>query len=59
MAGRNAGRFDMGWDCYREVVLARQLEMGVVAPGTRLTSRPAEIPAWDDFSAEERLLFQR
>lgn len=40
--GRNTGRFDMGWDRYREVVLARQLEMGVVAPGTRLTSRPAE-----------------
>jgi len=33
--------------------------MGVVAPGTRLTSRPAPIPAWDDFSAEERRLFQR
>jgi arylsulfatase A-like enzyme len=57
--GRNAGRFDMGWDRYREGVLARQLEMAVVAPGTQLTSRPAEIPAWDSFSADERLLFQR
>jgi len=57
--GRNAGRFTMGWDRYREVVLARQLEMGVVASGTRLTSRPAVIPAWEQFSAEERLLFQR
>jgi len=57
--GRNAGRFAMGWDRYREVVLARQLQMGVVASGTRLTSRPAAIPAWEQFSAEERLLFQR
>lgn len=57
--GRNAGRFDMGWDRYREVVLARQLEMGVVAPGTRLTRRPAEIPAWEDFSADAWRLFQR
>lgn len=55
--GHNAGRFDMGWDRYREVVLARQLEMGVVAPGTRLTERPSVIPAWEDFSAEEQRLF--
>jgi len=57
--GRNAGRFDMGWDRYREAVLARQLELGVVAPGTRLTSRPPEIPAWDSFSSDERRLFVR
>jgi arylsulfatase len=57
--GRNAGRFDLGWDRYREAVLVRQLEMGVVAPGTRLTNRPAEIPAWDSFSSEEQRLFLR
>jgi arylsulfatase A-like enzyme len=57
--GRNAGRFDMGWDRYREMVLARQLEKGVVASGTRLTARPAEIPAWDSSSDDERRLFQR
>jgi len=57
--GRNAGRFHMGWDGYREVVLARQLEMGVVAPGTRLTTRPAEIPPSASFSSDERLLFER
>jgi arylsulfatase len=49
----------MGWDRYREIVLARQLEMGVVAPGTRLTARPAEIPSWESFSGSERLLFER
>ena len=49
----------MGWDRYREVVLARQLEMGVVAPRTRLTIRPAAIPSWEGFSTDERLLFQR
>ena len=57
--GRNAGRFAMGWDRYREVVLKRQLEMGVVAPRTRLTARPPEIPSWESFSSHERLLFQR
>lgn len=52
--GRNAGRFDMGWDRYREQVLQRQLELGVVPPGTRLTARPDAIPAFDSFSARER-----
>jgi arylsulfatase A-like enzyme len=57
--GRNVGRFDMGWDRYRDVVLARQLELGVIPPETRLTNRPAAIPAWEGFSGDQRLLFQR
>ncbi|RKG57591.1 arylsulfatase [Corallococcus sp. AB011P] len=56
--GRNAGRFDMGWDHYREVVYQRQLELGVIAPGTRLTPRPKELPAWDRFDAEAQALLR-
>jgi arylsulfatase len=57
--GRNRGRFDLGWDRYREEVHRRQLELGVIAPGTKLTSRPAELPAWDSFSREDRQLLAR
>lgn len=57
--GRNTGRFDMGWDKYREEVLRRQLEMGVVPPGTRLTPRPEPIPAWDSFDDETKALLAR
>jgi arylsulfatase A-like enzyme len=57
--GRNSGRFDMGWDRYREEVLARQLAMEVIPRGTRLTGRPEAIPAWDDFDAREQRLFRR
>ena len=57
--GRNAGRFDLGWDRYRDQVLARQLEMGVVAPGTRLTGRPPEIAAWESLGDDARRLFRR
>jgi len=57
--GRNAGRFDMGWDRYREIVWKRQIEMGVIPPETKLTPRPPEIPAWDDFGSEEQRLFAR
>jgi arylsulfatase A-like enzyme len=57
--GRNKGRFAMGWDRYRELVYQRQLELGVIAPGTKLTSRPPEIPAWDSFGPREQELLAR
>lgn len=57
--GRNRGRFDLGWDRYREVVHRRQLELGVIAPGTALTPRPPEIPAWDSFDAGARQALAR
>ncbi len=42
------GRFDQGWDTLREQILARQKELGVIPPGTELTERHEEIPAWED-----------
>ncbi|MFV1963228.1 MAG: arylsulfatase, partial [Acidimicrobiia bacterium] len=57
--GRNAGRFDMGWDEYRRQTWERQLEMGVIPEGTGLTERPDEIPGWDDRSDDEKRLFAR
>jgi arylsulfatase A-like enzyme len=46
---RFRGRFDGGWDRLREETHARQLELGVIPPGTLLTPRPEQIPAWDDY----------
>jgi arylsulfatase len=57
--GRNAGRFDMGWDEYRRQTWERQLELEVIPAGSGLTERPAEIPAWDDATADEQRLFAR
>ncbi len=57
--GRNQGRFDLGWDRYREETYRRQLELGVIAPGTKLTRRPDEIPAWDSFGPDERRVLAR
>jgi arylsulfatase len=53
------GKFDMGWDVLREQTLARQIEIGVVPAGTKLTPRPPEIPAWDSLSADQKRLFAR
>lgn len=57
--GRNKGRFDMGWDEYRKLVWQWQLDAGVVPPGTKLTPRPEQIPAWDSFPPEQQRLFAR
>ena len=46
---RFAGQFDEGWDALRERIYARQIEMGIIPPGTRLTPRPEQIPAWADY----------
>jgi len=53
------GMFDGGWDEYREQTLARQIELGVVPPGTQLAPKPDDIPDWDTLSADERRLYTR
>jgi len=56
---RYAGQFDDGWDVYREQTLARQIELGVVPPGTTLASKPADIADWDTLSADQKRLYAR
>ena len=53
------GKFDKGWDVMREEVLARQIKLGVVPPGTKLAPKPEAIKDWDKLSAEEKKLFTR
>jgi arylsulfatase A-like enzyme len=53
------GKFDQGWDRVREESLARQLQLGVVPPGTRLTPRPGVIQAWSSLGGDQRKLFAR
>jgi len=54
---RYKGKFDDGWDVYREQTLARQIELGVVPEGTKLASKPADIADWDTLSADEKRLY--
>jgi len=44
-----AGQFDDGWDALRERVYKKQLEMGVIPPGTVLTPRVEGIPSWEEY----------
>ena len=48
------GRFDEGWDVWRQRVYERQLELGVIPPGTELAPRNPGVQPWDDLSADEQ-----
>ncbi len=57
-ADKYKGKFDDGWDAYRERVYRRQLEMGIIPPGTKLTPRDETMQAWADVPENQRA-FQR
>ncbi len=56
---RYRGKFDMGWDKARELILANQKRLGIIPQNTRLTGRIDEIPAWDSLEKKEQLLYAR
>ncbi len=53
------GRFDEGWDKYREDTLARQKKLGVVPPDTKLSPKAAAIKDWSALTPDERKIFAR
>ena len=53
------GKFDQGWDKLREEIFARQKQLGVIPANAELTTRPAEIPAWEETPKEMRPIFAR
>ncbi len=53
------GRFDDGWDVWREATLRRQKELGVVPAHTVLSERPDWVPAWGDLTDTERAVAAR
>ena len=57
-ADKYKGKFDDGWDKYRERVFARQKEMGWIAENAQLTPRPATLASWDAIPEDEKP-FQR
>ena len=53
------GRFDDGWDAARERWFARQIELGIVPPGTRLTEADPDVRTWALMTPDERRLCAR
>jgi arylsulfatase A-like enzyme len=53
------GKFDEGWDKYREETLARQKQLGLVPPNTQLAPWPADVKHWDQLSADGQVVAER
>jgi arylsulfatase len=53
------GKFDLGWDVAREMILENQKRLGIIPQDTQLTERIDEIPAWNSVSDEEKRLYAR
>ena len=53
------GKFDGGWDRYREETLARQKALGVVPADAKLAPKPEAIKDWDTLSADEKTVYAR
>ncbi|MET4431627.1 arylsulfatase A-like enzyme [Mycolicibacterium sp. 624] len=53
-----AGKFDDGWDAYRQRVFDRAKEQGWIPPDCLLTERDGTLPAWEDIPEDEKP-FQR
>lgn len=57
-ADKYAGKFDDGWDAYRQRVHTRAIECGWIPEGTVLTERDGSLMAWADIPEDEKP-FQR
>jgi len=53
------GKFDKGWDAFREEVFARQKKLGIIPANAILPDRNPNIKAWDQLSGDEKKLYAR
>jgi len=56
---RYRGRFDEGWDHYREGALARQIDSGLQPPHTELSDRDPDVSEWDALSGDAKRMCAR
>ena len=53
-AEKYKGKFDAGWDAYRERVFARQKQLGWIPANTQLTPRAESMAAWSSIPESQR-----
>jgi arylsulfatase A-like enzyme len=57
--GHYRGRFDLGWDAWRDQTFARQLAAGLFPGSTVLSERPGWVPAWADLDERDQAVAAR
>jgi arylsulfatase A-like enzyme len=58
-ADKYKGKFDDGWDAYRERVIKRQLDAGILPKGTLLSRHDPDVQDWNKLPPDERKLYAR
>jgi len=58
-ADKYKGKFDMGWDKYRETVFERQKKLGIVPKDAELSRHDPDVKPWDRCSPEEKKVYAR
>jgi arylsulfatase A-like enzyme len=58
-ADKYKGKFDAGWDAYREQVFAKQKHLGIIPTNTALSRHDPDVQDWTSLSADERRLYAR
>ena len=58
-ADKYRGKFDDGWDAYRQKVFAKQKELGVIPKNASLSRHDPDVQDWGKLSADERRLYAR
>jgi arylsulfatase len=58
-ADKYKGKFDDGWDAYREKVFKRQKELGLIAQQAVLSRHDPDVQDWNGLSADERKVYAR
>ena len=58
-ADRYKGKFDKGWDAYREQVFENQKKLGLISKDAKLSRHDPDVQDWGKLSADERKLYAR
>jgi arylsulfatase A-like enzyme len=58
-ADKYKGKFDGGWDAYREMTFTRQKELGIIPKNAELSRHDPDVPDWNGLSEGERKLYAR
>ena len=53
------GKFDEGWDVYRDKVLANQKKLGLIPADAKLPTRDSYVKAWNTLSPDEKKLYAK
>ncbi|SFM58691.1 arylsulfatase [Chitinophaga sp. YR627] len=56
---RYKGKFDGGWDVFREQVFANQQKQGIIPANAKLPERNADIQAWNTLQPDQQKLYAR